>query len=189
MILKYLIITLILLRVILLGFSQEDPYMIPWSKDVRLKFEDFHEDPDSASKFDALSMIGPWIKPSANSAKRLEIRTYFAKYGSWMKPNVRIKELLEHENVHFDIAELFTRKIIMKYDSLLRLNIEDHVVINLINNRIVHSINFECADLNAQFDFETKHGQYYGLTVEWLEKIHKELKKYEEYSYENYYAR
>ncbi len=102
----------------------KDKDVIIWSKDRKLKWEDFQGIPDTKSKHIALTNSIGYQKtdPMINeNGKQFEfklgnIKTYalFRKSGSWVKESVlntpNQDVILEHEQGHFDIGEIFRRQ-------------------------------------------------------------------------------
>lgn len=84
---------------------------IYWQPNYKLKWDDFQGIPDSSSKVGAISRPGVKYHLSANEDSfTVKVICFFIKSKSWSK----FKEsdtLLMHEQGHFDIAELFARKL------------------------------------------------------------------------------
>jgi len=96
-----------------IGFGillQNDANIIEWNSDYKLKMEDFKGIPDYSLKYSAISAIE--IKPvifEVLDSFHYNFEVLFIKNESWIKKDS--KNLLEHEQLHFDIAELFARKL------------------------------------------------------------------------------
>jgi hypothetical protein len=92
-------------------FSQDT---IHWKPYYKLKWEDFQGIPDTTSKFRAISSIGINYTLTFNKkAFSYNVTCIFNKKESWTKS--KDSTLLEHENTHFNIAELFARKLNQVY--------------------------------------------------------------------------
>lgn len=90
--------------------ENSDTNQIAWSKDYKLKWNDFKGSPDintsaSASTGTLISYI---LIPISDSTCKAKIFSYFLKNSSWTFTKTN-KLLLKHEQGHFDIAELFAR--------------------------------------------------------------------------------
>jgi hypothetical protein len=93
------------------GFTQTSTDTIHWQTDYKLKWEDFKGKPDTPSKYGAVS--NPIIRYFLSANKdsfAVKVFCFFIKSKSWsiFKNN---DTLLMHEQGHFDIAELFARKL------------------------------------------------------------------------------
>lgn len=88
-----------------------DSSFVIWQDSV-LSSNDFLAVPDSSSKYSAISSLG--IKSfnivNNKSGYSFDLVAVFNKSKSWIKNN-KSQNLLVHEQVHFDIFEVYTRKI------------------------------------------------------------------------------
>jgi hypothetical protein len=86
---------------------------IPWSETVRLTWDDFQGKPD-ARNFDAftkttVSYKSKWDKDGVIT---VTVECSFDKNNSWKKPGPNLTpKLLLHEQMHFNISELYARKM------------------------------------------------------------------------------
>jgi hypothetical protein len=88
---------------------------IQWSTSYKLKWEDFQGKSDSSSKYGAISRPGIKYHLSANADSfNVKVLCFFIKSKSWSKYK-NSYPLLMHEQLHFDIAELFARKLRKTY--------------------------------------------------------------------------
>jgi hypothetical protein len=148
--------------------------IIYWSKDNKLKTCDFRGlVPDSVNGNNvAISMVQ--IKPEAfidNKLPNYKIVTIFYKSGSWMKDSS--KSVLIHEQLHFDIAEYFARKM-RKRIAELRNSKERNA--NVYNNVFIELWK-ECDKKSDEYDKQTIHGINSIKQKEWNKQIAKELDK------------
>lgn len=89
---------------------------ISWSREYRLTWSDFLAEPNPAEFEDAFSFIKfrfTWTVTSENfgseikfSVKNVTIFPEFHKHLSWVRMPMATKQLLNHQQGHFDIAEL-----------------------------------------------------------------------------------
>jgi hypothetical protein len=90
------------------NFAQDTIY---WRPDYKLKWEDFQGIPDTNSQFGAVSRPGLKYHLSANEdSLTVGVICFFIRSKSWSKYK-KSDTLLMHEQLHFDIAELFARKL------------------------------------------------------------------------------
>jgi hypothetical protein len=99
--------------------------------------------------------ISPLIYAVNESTYYYNISALFSKYESWMI--IKSKDILEHEQIHFDIFELYARRMRRTLVETLRKNYADGMTGDLTNEispefeRIYQQLN----DLQLDFDRET----------------------------------
>ncbi len=104
------------------------------------------------------------------------IEARFNRYLSWLKVNTA--PVLIHEQLHFDIAEIFARKMRMKYRELLTKKERD---IKKYNSSFV-ALNKECYQMQRDYDRETKHGVNVNVQKQWQVSIQNKLKALQQYA-------
>ena len=108
---KHWLISIVLVFCCISFYAQKSADKIIWSKDYKLTWEDFKGRPKSSSKFGAITISSVRKNFSYKNGKiSINAETIFFKKDSWVKDNAKILSLLGHEQLHFDIAELFARK-------------------------------------------------------------------------------
>ncbi|MBX2906871.1 MAG: hypothetical protein KF744_12585 [Taibaiella sp.] len=145
--------------------GQDTGTSIRWSPDKKLVFGDFAGQLDSSNKHGAISFC------DLNDVYLIDYDTleynifaFFRKDKSWMKVNDT--DLLFHEQMHFNIAEIYSRSVKKKLNLLANKKVDDSAVYRIFIAE-VEKIN----ELNSQFDFETRHGTLEQATKIWAEKI------------------
>lgn len=115
---RYFILS-VLIFLICLSFVR-DKSKILWTEDIELQFSDFQDTPPkklnsvlARSSF----FISYSYKTENGGVPKFSIQTYFERSKSWIFEEDSM--VLAHEKVHFDLAELYTRKIRKK---ILQLN-------------------------------------------------------------------
>lgn len=98
-----------------LGFGQEEE-MVLWTPSKKLSWADFKGKPSNISNAAAITASGISYSFSAQGTKdRMEldfkVDTYFYPGKSWYKPKLANPMILSHEQLHFDISEVFARKL------------------------------------------------------------------------------
>lgn len=164
----------------MVDYTQNQNDQILWSKNKKLSWDDFQGQPDSTSVFNAnTSVIVDYSHKMSESTIEYNIYCYFLKKSSWTKKNTS-KKLLVHEQLHFDIAELVTRKIRKAFTLYQSQNLkETQIYIDRTNYDFYVE---ELSNLNLKYDSETNHGLVANKQQEWEKKIAAELKKLEAYS-------
>ncbi|WOD45257.1 hypothetical protein [Hwangdonia lutea] len=103
------------------------------------------------------------------------VKSYFNKNESWTSTK-SIKHLI-HERLHFDITELFSRRIRHKLDLLMKEGVKDVNVYKKAYRKLLDDYSNEQNkyDSEVYFNNEKQH--------EWIKNVHKELEELKEYKY------
>lgn len=140
----------------------------------KLKLSDFKAKPDETSKFSAISNISrPFKYFTKNDTLFVKIECLFICQKSWFKKIMNQTRLLEHEQGHFDIAEIEVRKTKKRFidnkDSFNKGNFKQ-----LINKFIEDQTN-NLLQRDILYDKETKLSQNEKKQQEWSKKLKGEL--------------
>lgn len=155
------------------------PYekLINWSPERKLTIEDFKasttDRPFQASTY---SRIVYYIK--SNSLKgvyQINVRTQFDCFKSYFKPSAADSSVLAHEQLHFDIAEIYARKF---FKQLLEKDLNKHDVSNQAD-KLLYEINTELSKKQDEYDFEVYENP--DLQSKWNSWVSSQLKKYAAY--------
>lgn len=177
---KTLILSLIAIAFIGLSFvPAADDDLLEWSEETALVWDDFNGKPPVGSKFKAMthSRIGLDAKFDEGSFI-IDVNTYFIRNKSWSK-NKGSEDLLAHEQVHFDIAELIARKIRKAYSEYTATDVQEtgdflQETYNEYYGPVWDSYN--------AYDEETHHGLIEEEQAKWAKKIQNELEELKDYS-------
>lgn len=95
--------------------------ILPWSKNCLLEWSDFKAEPNPAVFEDASSVIKyrcTWTVSSEDfgseikfSIKNIQITPEFQKHLSWVRLQMATSKLLNHEQGHFDLAEILRTEV------------------------------------------------------------------------------
>jgi len=99
---------------LLFGTSADSPEFIYWTEDYRLSWDDFKGNPAfyQRASISALTSSGIVHYKGCTDGKIIyKVRSYFEPYESWVKEEARTTHHLAHEQIHFDITELYARKL------------------------------------------------------------------------------
>ena len=159
------------------GFAQEIEEGVLWDSDLRLTWSDFRGKVPPASVPAATTASGISYKYSANLIHHeveldFEVNAYFYPNESWYKPEVCDDLILSHEQLHFDISELFARKM---RDKLERTSFSDNVKAEI--RKIYREILEELQKFQEQYDWETNFSRNAQKQLEWNKKIAEALGK------------
>ena len=104
------IASLLFIQIPLFLFSQKDAESINWSEEKKLVWEDFKAAPQKNGDVAALTATHLGFAYNvANGKITYDIECRFEKNRSWGL--VKNDWILKHEQGHFDVAEIFARKL------------------------------------------------------------------------------
>lgn len=151
-----------------------DGNKIQWSPEKQLVWKDFKGDPKLSSKHGAISNIGLSYdyKTLKNGDIQLTIIANFYKKDSWVKPNDKTESLLAHENLHFDIAEIYIRKMrkaIMDNGTVSTKNV------NKVFREIYQNNKKQYDERQFLYDTETNHSKIEQEQNRWSKIVSQEL--------------
>ncbi|RZK25107.1 MAG: hypothetical protein EOO43_06385 [Flavobacterium sp.] len=154
--------------------AQQNTDTIHWRKDYKLKWEDFQGVPDSNSIGVAGTSIGYECIPfyAADSNLNFIINCAFFKNISWAK-NFRTPYILNHEQGHFNIAEVYARTM---QATLNAYKFPEGNVTHTVKS-IYDSITFLQEKFQERYDAETNNSQNKFKQKEWDSKIKSMLNK------------
>ena len=162
-----------------IGFSSVDS-IIYWDDNVKLEWNDFKGVPTVTNKHFAISMVGVQIDEIINDdSVIIDISTYFNCKESWVKDDSKeMKLLLQHEQGHFDLSEVYARMLrqIISSEQFTRLEYENRI------DSIIRNSNRMCDKANAQYDSETDYSKNTKNQIKWNNFISYQLMEYSEYS-------
>ena len=160
---------------------QEEP-TLTWDESYRLSWEDFKGKPNhniSAVAITASGIsFGFSVKRSDNRVISFttNVYTHFYPEQSWYKPNLADAHVLGHEQLHFDITELYARKF---RERISRLKVSNIIRAELKN--LNKSINKELATMQDVNDNETDYSRNFEQQAKWKVYIAGELQKLSKY--------
>ncbi len=167
-----------LIFVLVVQFSIAQNVKKPWRVNEKLEWSDFRGGPDPDSPYSASTYSGISYRYTAKTAIKkvhvtFEVACYFIPDKSWVKEGFESdKKLLAHEQLHFDITELFARKLHQKLKNT-RFTKNHHKQIKTIYNTILNKRKL----MQELYDAETNHSDNEVLQKKWEIKIAKLLKK------------
>lgn len=164
----FLILTLIC-AVTLKGFGQNT---IKWNETQPLQWIDFAGEINDSSTFDAESFAEVCYNYQFNSPKdfHFDVFANFNKNTSWCRKEYRTDALLKHEQLHFDIAELYARKLKEAFDNY-------HYSKNFVAEiqQIFNQKKMEYHLMQHTYDDETNHSLNKERQKDWEQFIYEEL--------------
>ena len=155
--------------------------LIQWENNQKLTWKDFKGKPNKRSPYKAMtfaSVSSNLISFSKNELK-IEILCHFIRNKSWK--TIETDELLRHEQLHFDIAELAARKMIERVSKLNLKNLSSKNIEQKLNSIFNSSVE-EQMEMNQKYDSETNHSIKYIAQSDWEKKIKEKLIETKDYS-------
>lgn len=151
--------------------------LIPWSEDRKLTWADYKGPAKTDSDVAASTATYLGIEYSFNNKGfGYKITCSFSKTKSWGLH--KTDYILAHEQGHFDIAEIFARKL-NKQMSEYRFD-KDNFKEDLKN--IYLKITEQKENMQNDYDRETNHSILKEKQMEWLKKIAQLLKEYNDFA-------
>lgn len=164
------------------SFKQKNDDVLVWNQNRLLTWEDFKGDSSnanfslSANTAYKLKYIIPDIR---NDSVFIKVSALFYCNQSWKTKSAESKgNLLKHEQKHFDLTELYARKLRKQLINSKLISLRWLEEIQASYDKIKKELD------NAQdtYDKETIHSQRIPKQLEWDKKIATELKSLEAYS-------
>jgi len=175
-------LSLLIALLLLSSFSGSSSSEISWDDQRLLTWEDFKAAADEKSHADALTAIRISAKPIYKKGKiSYDVNAYFLQEKSWFKS--KSEHLLAHEQLHFDLAELYARKIRYMISEYTRKGIKDPKKINAGIQQLLDESNVA----DQQYDFETLHGALKGKQASWDRTVKLEMMILSQYSKSNWH--
>lgn len=161
---------LLLLSFALLSFIPPKDELIPWGT-RSIEWSDFKARPNKSAKTVALTASTITLNSKYDNNNRLIIliENFFISNRSWTSTSDSV--VLEHERRHFDLSEVYARKI-RKAIKEKKYNMNK---LDTELNSIFEKFNAELARKQAQYDSETKHSINKIKQEEWSARIETEL--------------
>ena len=175
----------------LLSFSFVKDYFILWQENKKLKIQDFKAENKDTIKVNQQQFLGAIsairieyssFQRNKNSVPDFSIKTYFDPNESWML--LKNDYVLQHEQIHFDLTELYARKMRKSVESLRQKNVTN---ISIYRKKIQH---WNAMKEKASNQFDADNQDYYikiGQKIlfqknpkqeAWKKKVDRELFQY-----------
>lgn len=111
--LRYILVFLVAMGT---GYAQDDDEAIPWSPNRKLTWADFKGEAPVTDRAAATTASGITYQFATTGTRdKMDIdytvTTFFYPYKSWYQSHLCDSMILSHEQLHFDISELYARKM------------------------------------------------------------------------------
>lgn len=157
--------------------AQEIEEGMLWNANRKLTWADFKGKIPPAANPAATTASGISYKYSANLIHHevhldFEVNAFFYPNESWYKPDVCDDLILSHEQLHFDIAELFARQM---REKLAKTSFSDNVKAEI--REIYKNTLQELRKFQERYDWETNFSRNREKQLEWNKKIAQALRE------------
>lgn len=154
--------------------------MITWSEAVPLTWRDFKGKAREWSGVSALTASAiEYSYDCFGDRIELNVKAVFIPEESWVKPDAKTDYILAHEQLHFDITEVYARKLRQKLSAEVRTC---HDVWRI--DRIADKIIDEWKAVQDQYDKDTHHSINRDLQDKWIARVAYELESYSGFTLE-----
>jgi len=157
---------------------------VPWKAEVPLSWSDFTGFPDESSPYIAFTYYNLSYRSSWDGGGTITItvQCIFEKNKSWRKIEKKLTpEVLLHEQMHFNIAELYARRMrqaFADYTAVHKHSAETSADIK----KIFATCMDNCKAYNELYDLETSHSVNEPRQQEWNKKITAQLTELSAYA-------
>ncbi|WP_339755286.1 DUF922 domain-containing protein [uncultured Winogradskyella sp.] len=175
---KHLIFCLLFL---FLGKSTTEETMT-WNESRKLTWADFKANPNTDSDAVALTASGITFGYSVKTSGRriidfsVTVEAHFYSNKSWYLKDKGDAYILGHEQLHFDITELYTRKFRQQLERLVvNQNVREQM------QRLHTSTNKAVSETQKRYDVQSNHSINKEMQKQWETFIKEELKELDKY--------
>lgn len=147
-----------------------------WNEFYKLQWHDFKGEPGKEARGDAGAVVLIKAKPfMVKKEIKYDVVALFNRSKSWARDQA--PSLLAHEQLHFDIAELYARKIRRKIRELQNKGVNDVKTYNAAIEQLL----IESNEVDLQYDIETLHGALSKKQAAWSSEVSKGLSSLNRY--------
>ena len=153
-----------------------------WNESRRLTWDDFRADPNLSTDAVALTASGITFGYSVKTSGARIIgfststEAHFYPDKSWYLKDKGDAYILGHEQLHFDITELYVRKFRKQIEKLVvNQNVKEQM------NRLHIAINEALGETQRRYDSQSNHSINVEMQKQWEAFIKEELRKLDKY--------
>ena len=148
----------------------QDPSSLEWGRPI--SYDDFESKPDEADTAAAnisVSILLGYINTESNIL-RFKVVAVMDKDESWIKKEFRKDHILKHEQGHFDIAQIFARKLAAALKKRFYTPRDVRILSDLYDD-FLNQMN----EVQVRYDDETRGGWDPVAQSKWRRYIQREL--------------
>lgn len=156
----------------LTAFSDRDEEQIVWETFKPLSWDDFKGKPDKKSNAAAVTFSGIsfGIETKADSIQ-FTIKSTFDCKRSWVNKTLANPYILQHEQLHFMITEIYARRLRME---IKKINPQKSKPM-ATGKKLYDKLSFESKKYQDNYDRQTDHSRNVFKQKEWDMKLNNEL--------------
>ncbi len=153
---------------------------IDWTPGTRLKWSDFRAPEKRSPGFAVATSTCGFGYEAMQTGDRLKVNVYVRFYcdESWRNPAMRLKDVLQHEQLHFDICELYGRKF---YAGILKLR-DDHSLTRENMDELLSYLREEYNSVQESYDMETDHSTNIKAQHRWERMVSEQLARLDRFA-------
>jgi hypothetical protein len=157
---------------------------ITWNKNRKLTWDDFRgpvpHDADDITAAATFCGIGFETNTITSNNNNLKISIYNSFYtgNSWVRPEERNDNILAHEQGHFDLCELYTRKLRERMSNV-QVNVK---TLKPVLSSIYDQVQQEYRQRQEEYENDTEHGVNLLQQKKWQQMLERELGQTEDWS-------
>lgn len=154
--------------------------IIDWSPGVRLKWSDFKAKEKTTPGFAIAASTCGFGYEGTQRGDEISVSIYvrFYKRESWHNDRYELQEVLEHEQLHFDICEVYGREF---YRGIVELRQKNKLTQERLE-KLYYSFTKKYEDTQDMYDAETDHSTNGNKQREWNSAIKNKLQELSVYS-------
>jgi len=166
--------------------SQNQEPIIHWNDSLKLSWNNFKDQPNPNTDVVAITASGMTFQYSIKKTDdritgfTTQVQTIFYPEKSWFKPERANNHILSHEQLHFDITELHTRKF---RQQITAIEISENLVDNLDSLHL--QIQKDLKNMQNLYDTETDFSRKIEAQANWQKQIAIELSNLSEFKSSN----
>jgi len=145
-----------------------------WNGQRKLTWDDFRGPVTASDDMSAAAThcsIGFTTARGADGNQKVIVYNTFYANMSWVRPDARIQSILDHEQGHFDLCELYTRVLRQR---MANFNFDVADVRGALMS-IYDQVTKEYEDRQQAYEAETTHGTNIAVQHRWMASIANEL--------------
>ena len=161
--------------------AQDTDPVILWKNNLALRWDDFEGKPTGEHQQNAAMTFSNINIDLSKEGEKIvcEVECTFSKNKSWVKPGKESPHLLAHEQRHFDLGEVYARKI---REAISKLKFTD---VKEFQQDVAETYNSLLNEYRMQqelYDSETNHGLQKEQQEKWNKKIKAQLEDLKDFS-------
>jgi hypothetical protein len=172
-----LVISLLILTSFFVGCEAQKEKLTPieWNETGKLSWDDYSATPNSEADESAVTWIYfDYSWECKNGKFTVTVKAFFDRQQSWVKAGDKSPELLQHEQGHFDLAEVFARRLKQSL-ACLTDPCGDLEATQTLFDQLVKANQDNFASEQVLYDQETGSGTNPSKQSEWDAKIANDL--------------